>query len=119
MVAERTRRRQDDRRSPEAAAYRKLYKSMRWQRIRKHQLAEHPLCERCLKMPTKRVTPATVVHHVEPHNGDHAKFFGGPFESLCAPHHDGDAQSEERLGYSRQIGDDGWPIDARHPINAR
>lgn len=98
-----------DQRSPEAAEYRRLYKTARWQRIRAHQLAEHPLCARCLKVG--RIEPATTVHHVEPHRGDEAKFFGGPFESLCKPHHDSDAQSEERGGTPRQtIGPDGWPI---------
>jgi hypothetical protein len=111
-------RRGDDRRSPEAAVYRKLYKGARWQRIRRQQLAEHPLCERCLKLKPQRLTPATVVHHLEPHHGDETKFFGGPFQSLCAPHHDSDAQSEERLGYSREVGVDGWPSDPRHPANA-
>jgi 5-methylcytosine-specific restriction enzyme A len=102
-----------DRRSPEAQLYRKLYKTARWQRLRERQLAEHPLCERCLKR--RRVTAATVVHHVEAHRGDTFKFFGGPFESSCAECHDRDAQSEERIGYSREIGADGWPVDPRHP----
>lgn len=34
-----------DRRSPEAATYRALYKSRRWQDPRSAQLAKQPLCE--------------------------------------------------------------------------
>ena len=73
-----------------------------------------PLYQRCSRQG--KVVPATVVHHVEPHRGDMQKFFGGPFESLCAQCHNSAAQSEERLGYS--IGADGWPVDPRHPANA-
>jgi 5-methylcytosine-specific restriction protein A len=103
-----------DRRSPEADAYRKLYKTGQWQRIRAGQLARHPLCARCKKQG--RITIATVCHHVDPETKKTA-FFAGPFESSCAPCHDGPIQSEEKLGFSTQMGADGWPIDARHPSN--
>jgi hypothetical protein len=83
------------------------------------QLREHPLCKRCLEMKPRRLTAATVVHHIEPHKGDITKFFDpANLESSCAPHHDGDAQSEERVGYSTAVGEDGWPVDARHPQHA-
>lgn len=112
--------RRDDRRSPEAAAYRKLYKSQRWQTLRRLQLSKHPLCTRCLNGEPRRLTPATVVHHKREHKGDPALFFDpSNLESLCAPHHDRDAQSEERLGYSREIGLDGYPVDPRHPAYGR
>jgi hypothetical protein len=104
-----------DRRSPEAERYRKLYKTALWARIRKQRLTEQPLCERHLKRD--ELVPATVVHHVEAHKGDPVKFFGGPFESICKPCHDSDAQQEERIGYSPEIGADGWPTDPRHPFN--
>jgi hypothetical protein len=109
--------RRNDRRSPEAAAYRKLYKTARWRKLRAQQLSDHPLCNRHLKRG--RVLKATTVHHVETHRGDEALFFGGPFESLCVDCHNSDAQSEERNGYSRQIGADGWPLDANHPANRK
>lgn len=102
-------------RSPEALEYRKLYKSKRWQHLRGQQLARHPLCE--WHRAKGQVIGATVVHHAEPHKGDRVKFFAGPFVSLCSTCHDGPAQSEERLGYSTEIGADGWPIDPRHPTN--
>jgi len=65
-----------------------------------------------------RLTPADVVHHVKEHKGDPTLFCDpANLESICKPHHDADAQSEERLGYSSEIGADGWPCDPRHPAN--
>jgi hypothetical protein len=59
------------------------------------------------------------VHHKEAHKGDPAKFFDpSNCEAVCKPCHDGELQSEERVGYSTEIGADGWPVDVRHPINA-
>jgi 5-methylcytosine-specific restriction enzyme A len=95
--------------------WRSLYKTKAWQMIRAAQLAAHPLCQRHLRRG--RVVRACTVHHLERHNGDEQKFFAGPFESLCKPCHDSDTQSEERTGYSREIGEDGWPVDPSHPAN--
>ena len=93
--------------------WRNLYKTSQWQAIRLHQLTEHPLCKRHLDRGV--IKRAEVVHHVVRHNGDPKLFFRGPFESLCKECHDSAAQSEERRGYSTEIGADGWPVDARHP----
>lgn len=60
---------------------------------------------------------ATVVDHIEPHRGEVRKFWAGPFQSLCFPHHNSTKQRAERLGYSPEIGPDGLPIDPRHPFN--
>ena len=110
--------RRDDRRSPEAAQYRAWYKTAEWQRLRMAQLSKQPLCERCLAKD--RTTAATVVHHIEAHKGDRARFLDPTnLASSCAPCHDSDEQSEERLGYSKEIGADGWPVDPRHPGNLR
>jgi hypothetical protein len=106
-----------DRRSSTALRYRQLYKTAQWSSIRKQQLSEHPLCARHLSRSL--IVPATVVHHKEPHRGDRERFFSGPFESLCKACHDGPTQSAERLGYSNEIGDDGWPVDAKHPANRK
>ena len=43
---------------------------------------------------------ATVCDHVEPHRGDVAKFHGGPFQSLCAFHHNRDKQRAEAAAKS-------------------
>ncbi len=63
-----------------------LYSTARWQRIRRHQLQEHPLCKYCAE--TGIVKPATICDHVEPHHGDVYKFWSGPFQSLCKRCHD-------------------------------
>ena len=104
-----------DYRSPEAAAYRKLYQSARWKRLREAYLRGHPLCIMC--QAEGRVTAANVVDHQTPHKGDLAIFWGGPFQAMCKPHHDGAKQSEDRTGYSKAIGLDGFPSDPRHPAN--
>ena len=88
--------------------WRKLYGTARWQRIRKAQLDAEPLCARCLAMEV--VEPATVVHHKVPHKGDETLFWQGPFESLCKPHHDSEAQLEDHGKTIVRFGPDGWPI---------
>ncbi|ELT48370.1 HNH endonuclease [Brucella intermedia] len=83
-----------DQRSTEAASYRKLYKTSRWQRLRERQLTAHPLCVYCLQQ--EDVTPATVCDHVRPHRGDETLFFDPDnLQSLCAPCHDRVKQREE------------------------
>ncbi len=111
------RRRRYDERRRASKPWRALYDTARWKRLRLEALAREPLCRRCSKQG--RVTPATVVHHVERHDGDEAKFFGSPLEPLCKWHHDAEAQSAEAIGYSTTIGPDGWPVDPAHPANTR
>jgi len=100
-------------RSPEAQAYRKWYKTYRWQQRRKRQLDANPLCANCLKHG--RTTAATVADHIEPHKGDYEKFWNGPLQSLCDALpwrcHSSIKQSQERGTRARQpIGTDGWPM---------
>jgi len=109
-------RQQYDRQRRNDRPWRAWYKLPRWHRIRMRQLAEEPSCRMC-KAEGRGLVPATVVDHVERHNGDPVKFWRGPFQSLCAPCHNGPKQSEESRGFSRDIGDDGWPVDPRHPFN--
>lgn len=105
-----------DYRSAEAAAYRKLYKSKVWTKGRLVFLANNPLCTRC--QAKGRITRATVVNHIKPHKGDLALFYDtSNFEAVCAPCHDGPIKQAEYLGYSTDIGLDGWPIAPNHPAN--
>lgn len=104
-----------DYRSEEAAAYRPWYWTQRWRRKAKAQLAEQPLCVRCFAKG--RITPATVANHVTPHKGNEALFWDGPLESTCKHCHDGVIAFEEARGYGKDIGEDGWPSDPRHPSN--
>ena len=74
--------------------WRKWFNLRVWRDIRAAQLIGEPLCERCKARDVFVV--ASVVHHTVPHRGDWQLFVGGPFESLCKPCHDSEAQAEER-----------------------
>ena len=88
----------------------------RWQRYRKHYLADHPLCVYCKRQG--RLTPATVVDHVTPHKGDQSLFWdAGNHQALCKQHHDSAKALEESRGFSSEVGADGWPVDPGHPAN--
>lgn len=54
-----------------------------------------------------------------PHKGDYELFTDWTnLESVCDHCHNSHIQSEERLGYSKEIGLDGFPVDPRHPANS-
>ena len=74
-----------------------FYKTARWQRLRKFQLMEHPLCKFCLQRGI--VTPANVVDHVAPHRGDWTDFITGELQSLCEPCHNSAKRQVELRGY--------------------
>ena len=96
-------------RSAEAAAYRKLYGTARWRRIRHAQLSGSPLCDWCLEMEI--VEPATEVHHSDGgHKGDIDKFWYGPFISTCKPCHSSRGQREDLGQTVVTTGLDGYPI---------
>ena len=102
-------------RSEAAKAYRRLYATKRWKLTRAEQLRHEPLCRMCAE--AGRVTAATVCDHTDPRSKDTEEgFFAGPFQSLCAPHHDGRKQQQERRGYATEVGSDGFPTDPAHPF---
>jgi 5-methylcytosine-specific restriction enzyme A len=70
------------------------------------------MCEECLAQG--RTTPATIADHVEPHQGDIRKFRTGRLRSVCKPCHDM-KWADDKRGYSTACGEDGWPLDERHP----
>lgn len=82
----------------------------RWQKARETFLSAHPLCAKC--EAKGRVTQATVVNHKVAHRGDWSLFWDSSnWEPLCKPHHDSDAQREDRGGTAKlTYGPDGWPI---------
>ena len=97
-----------DQRSDGARAWRKLYYKKGWKQARERQLFAKPLCERCEARGI--IVAATVVNHKKPHKGDvHLFFDPDNHESVCKPCHDADIQSEERIGFSDRIGEDGFP----------
>jgi 5-methylcytosine-specific restriction protein A len=109
-----------DRRSPEAAAYRHLYKSKRWQDTRARILVRDIyMCRRCKRMVGGK--GEAIVDHIIEHKGDLALFHcaDAGLQTLCATCHSSGKQSEERTGYSKAVGADGWPTDDRHPANKR
>lgn len=66
----------------------------RWQQARKRFLHANPLCVYCER--EGRVTPATVVDHIEAHRGDMKLFWDeSNWQALCATHHSRDKQREE------------------------
>ena len=63
--------------------------------------------------------PACEVDHVVPHRGDRQLFWdANNLQSLCKPCHAGTKQAIEARGYDHQVGNDGWPVDPKHPANA-
>jgi 5-methylcytosine-specific restriction endonuclease McrA len=93
------------------------YSTQRWQRLRRHKLQLHPLCEACLQVD--RIEPANAVDHVV------AIAAGGdPFPhvdalaSLCDRCHNAKTRAE-------QLGEENWfykgcdvfgnPLDPNHP----
>ena len=58
-----------------------------------------------------------MVHHIIPHEGDLELFYNpANLRAVCWKCHSGAVQSEEVLGYSKEIGTDGWPTDPKHPM---
>src|SRR5215469_11799782 len=95
-------------------AWENLYKTARWQRLRKRQLEAGPLCQFCLERGI--VTAANVVDHVAPHKGDWTDFVTGQLQSLCGPCHNSAKRQVELRGYRLDVGVDGYPIDRNHPF---
>ena len=79
----------------------------------------------------KGITRASeVVDHKIPHQGryDPLMWDRNNLQALCKRCHDSDKQAldnlerrpwweRRRLGYAKDIGADGWPIDPNHPAN--
>ena len=101
-----------DQRSEAAQAYRRLYHTAAWLRLRRVQLAAYPLCKRCAQLG--ETVAASVVHHVQAHKGDWSAFVNGELESLCRACHDSSAQSEERKGHGIGCDAQGLPLDSQH-----
>lgn len=91
-------------------------KSKRYRRMVKAHMAENPICVYCLEDDGVS-TPAVIADHVIPHKGDQNLFWFGKLQSLCAHHHESRKKLEETRGYHTKVGDDGWPVDRRHPAN--
>lgn len=88
----------------------------RWDKARRTYLISHPLCVMCEQ--DGRLTPATVVDHINPHHGDQALFWNTDnWQSLCTTHHSSTKQRQEKSGLSIGCNAQGQPIDPNHPWN--
>jgi len=110
----------------------RLYHTAAWLRLQEWQVSLEPLCRFCLELgrtndgsltyaghrQTNQNRRFLVADHIIAHKGDEGLFFDPDnLQTLCPDHHDRTKQQEERRGYSQTRGDDGWPIDPRHPAN--
>jgi 5-methylcytosine-specific restriction enzyme A len=86
----------------------------RWRKRARHQLQIEPLCRMCKS--EGRITAASVVDHVQRHEGNINEFMLGKLQSLCAHCHSSAKAVIEKRGYDPAIGVDGAPLDPRHPI---
>jgi 5-methylcytosine-specific restriction protein A len=104
------------------------YGLQRWRNRAALQMKVEPLCRMCLKV--SKVTPATVADHIVNHNGNAFSFWYGELQSLCKQHHSSQKARLDRgidvedyniitKDYVNDIGEDGWPLDALHPVNRR
>lgn len=90
-------------------AYRHLYKTIAWERLRSNQLQEEPFCAFCLKRGLK--VAGEVVDHIKPHKGDWFLFHDPEnIQTLCKSDHDSTKQRQESGVLIIHYGPDGWPI---------
>lgn len=69
----------------------------KWQKARERFLFDNPLCVYCQR--EGRVTAASVVDHITPHQGDQALFWRqSNWQQLCASCHSSVKQAEESKG---------------------
>jgi 5-methylcytosine-specific restriction protein A len=90
-----------------------LYSKARWRKIARAQLAREPTCRLCAAEGV--VTAACIADHITPWRGDVMKFWTSPLQSLCKSCHDGRKKFVENRGYSDAIGENGEPLDPKHP----
>ena len=96
-----------------------LYSSMynyRWQRYRLQFLKSNPLCVECDKLG--KLTLATVVDHIQKHEGDTTLFWDeSNHQALCKHCHDSYKQTLEKSGYAKGGDMQGIPLDPNHAWN--
>ena len=110
-------------RSTTANKYRKLYSTKQWRTLRGTILTyDHYRCQQYgVSLTSGKSQPTSaVVNHKKPHKGNLTLFYDpSNLEAVCWNCHLGVIQSEEALSYDATIGDDGWPVDEKHPTNVK
>jgi len=85
----------DGGRSDQAMAWRWMYRTVAWRRLRSEQLLEEPFCRECSKTGIRR--RATDVDHIVDHKGDWAIFTDrNNLQSLCHSCHSRKTAAEMR-----------------------
>lgn len=75
--------------------WRQWYKTSRWQKLRWSILVrDNFTCQRCGRVDVSK--NGLHCDHTERHGGDEARFWSGPFQTLCAHCHNSNKQREER-----------------------
>lgn len=91
------------------------YDHRRWRKRAKAQLQAEPLCRMCAV--EGRVMAAQVADHIKPHRGDYQLFWFGELQSLCEACHNRTKRQLELIGFTKDVGLDGLPLDPVHPFN--
>lgn len=66
----------------------------RWRRVSKQFLRRNPFCAKCFE--SGAVVPSEVTDHIEPHDGDYAKFWDeSNWRALCVPCHNRKTATED------------------------
>jgi 5-methylcytosine-specific restriction endonuclease McrA len=90
------------------------YNTVRWRKLRRRQLTNHPLCQCPICGEGKHyVTVADTVDHKRAHRGDPVLAFDeNNLQSMSKTHHDRFKQSEEQggQGFSRGCDENGDPL---------
>lgn len=92
----------------------RMYDTQRWRNLRDQVLHEEPLCRMCERMG--RTTASRIVDHITPHKNNPVLFWDrSNLQALCASCHSGNKRMQEAHGYSQACGQDGLPLDQKHP----
>ena len=97
--------------------WRRLYKTVRWKRLREAQLRKAPLCQCEHHRGKDTGWPADVVDHITPHRGSRRLFFdANNLQSMNKACHDRFKQSQEAGGAGFLAGCDasGVPLSGSH-----
>jgi len=95
---------------PQPAEYRRFMGSKEWKALRAQHRKQHPFCAFCNRL-------AEQVDHILPaRTHPEQRLDPTNLRSLCADCHSR-VRFDQARGYSKAIGNDGWPIDPNHPPN--
>lgn len=101
--------------------YRWVYKDRRWEPLRQAVFArDNHTCKMCgvLCYGRGQSPRAPVCDHIVDVKTDKAKAFDpANLRTLCKTCHDGERRRIDATGYSSAVGEDGYPLDPRHPAN--